>query len=151
MKKIVVASDHGGFDLKKELVSALGQWGFQVEDLGVNEARSVDYPKFALAVANRVRNDPDTMGLLVCGTGQGMCMCANKVRSIRAALCADVYSAQMARKHNDANVLCLGGRVIGPELARSILKAFLESDFEGGRHARRVDLMRQIEEGTLDG
>jgi ribose 5-phosphate isomerase B len=151
MNKIVVASDHGGVELKQELVSALKEWGWEVDDLGVHDAQSVDYPKYAAAVANRVKADSELLGLLVCGTGQGMCMCANKVGGVRAALCSDVFSARMARQHNDANVLCLGGRVLGSELARTVLKAFLESNFDGGRHARRLSLMRQIEDGSLDG
>ena len=151
MNKIVVASDHGGVELKQELVSALKEWGWEVDDLGVHDAQSVDYPKYAAAVASRVKADSALLGLLVCGTGQGMCMCANKVAGVRAALCSDVFSARMARQHNDANVLCLGGRVLGSELARTVLRAFLESSFDGGRHARRLDLMRQIEDGSLDG
>ena len=151
MKKIVVASDHGGVDLKKDLVSALTEWGYQVEDLGVQDSTSVDYPRYAAAVARKVAADSDLLGLLVCGTGQGMCMTANKVKGVRAALCSEVYSAQMTRLHNDANVLCLGGRVLGPELARAILKAFIETGFDGGRHAKRLELMHQVESEGPDG
>jgi ribose 5-phosphate isomerase B len=159
MKKILIASDHGGFALKQELVGVLREQGVTppggqpvscaVTDLGVEAAQSVDYPKYAASLARRVAEDPSVLGVLICGTGQGMAMSANKVAGVRAAVCADVYSARMARRHNNANVLCLGGRVLGVELARAIMDVFLTESFEGGRHARRVALMQRIEEGDF--
>jgi len=139
-RKVVIGSDHGGLQLKQELCAALGQWGVEYEDVGCSTTQSVDYPDFAAVVADRVLQAAGTaLGVLVCGTGIGMSIAANKVPGVRAALCHEAYSAAMARAHNDANVLCLGGRVVGPELARSVLQAFLESPFEGGRHQRRLD------------
>ena len=144
-RKVVVANDHAGLELKRELLPSLAEWGWQVEDLGCQGAESVDYPDFALAVARRVA-ESDEIGLLLCGTGIGMSIAANKVAGVRAALCADTYSAWASRAHNNANVLCLGGRVIGPEVAREVLRAFLNTDFEGGRHQRRLDKIARLEE-----
>jgi ribose 5-phosphate isomerase B len=138
-KRIVVASDHGGLELKRLLVDSLSQGGWTVDDLGCHSEESVDYPRYALDLAGRVAGGEAPFGLLVCGTGIGMSIAANRVPGVRAALCSETYSAKMARAHNDANVLCLGGRVIGLELARAILATFLETAFEGGRHQRRLD------------
>jgi ribose 5-phosphate isomerase B len=149
-KHIAVGCDHGGLELKRELVATLADWGWTVEDLGCHTAESVDYPDFAASVTRMVVDREAELGLLICGTGIGMCMAANKVRGIRAALCSDTYSAEMARRHNDANVLCLGGRVLGPELARAILAAFLEGSFDGGRHQRRVDKITRMEAHTVE-
>ena len=143
-KRIVVGSDHAGLELKQALVAALAEWGWTVEDVGCHGIESVDYPDFAVAVARRVAGSED-LGLLVCGTGIGMCITANKVAGVRAALCHDPYSAAASRGHNDANVLCLGGRVIGRELAKAVLRAFLETPFEGGRHGRRLEKIRELE------
>jgi ribose 5-phosphate isomerase B len=145
-RRIVVGSDHAGLALKKELVLALAEWGYEPEDLGCHSAESADYPDFALAVARRVASSTD-LGLLVCGTGIGMSITANKVQGVRAALCHDTYSAGAARAHNNANVLCLGGRVIGPELAKAVVRSFLTTPFEGGRHQRRVDKIAKAESG----
>jgi ribose 5-phosphate isomerase B len=144
-RRIVVGNDHGGLALKQELVEALGRWGWEVDDVGCATTQSVDYPDFAATVAGKVAAGEAPFGLLLCGTGIGMCIAANKVPGIRAALCHETYSASMARAHNDANVLCLGGRVIGPELARAVLAQFLESSFEGGRHQRRLDKIARAE------
>lgn len=139
-KLIAVGCDHGGLALKRELLQELADLGWEVSDLGCTaEDGSVDYPEYAAAVARHVTAARAPLGLLICGTGIGMSMAANKVLGVRAALCADAYSAEMTRRHNDANVLCLGGRVVGPELARAILRAFLGASFEGGRHQRRLD------------
>lgn len=144
-----MASDHGGLELKQTLLPALEQWGWAAEDLGSRpEEGSVDYPDVALPLARRVAAADPPLGLLICGTGIGVSISANKVPGIRAALCNDTYTAKMARAHNDANVLCLGGRVVGPELARSILEAFLTTDFEGGRHKRRLDKIASFESPT---
>jgi ribose 5-phosphate isomerase B len=146
-RRIVIANDHGGTELKLHLVPALAELGWAVEDLGAAETRSVDYPDYALRLAQRVTGGEAQLGVLICGTGIGMCIVANKVRGIRAALCHDIYSARMARAHNDANVLCMGGRVVGPELGRAVALAFLEAEFEGGRHARRLERIAEIEGG----
>ncbi len=144
-KKIVVGSDHGGLEMKKDLAQQLKSWGWTVEDCGCNSPQSVDYPDFGLAVARKVAAGDAELGLLVCGTGIGISIAANKVKGIRAALCSDTFSAEMARRHNDANIICLGGRVIGPELARAILAAFLKASYEGGRHQRRLDKIAAAE------
>ena len=150
MTKVYLASDHGGFDLKEQLSSFLREAGYPLEDLGVEAARSVDYPVYAKELAMKVRSEEGALGILVCGTGLGMSMSANKVPGIRAAVCNDVYSAEMARRHNDANVLCLGGRVLGDELAKIIAKTFLSTGFDGGRHERRVELIRLLEAGDYE-
>jgi len=145
-RRISVGCDHAGLELKKQLIPILVGWGWEVEDMGCHSAEgSVDYPDFAVAVARRVVSAPPSFGLLLCGTGIGMCIAANKIPGARAALCHDTYSATAARGHNNANILCLGGRVIGVELAKAILGAFLSSSFEGGRHQRRLDKIAKAE------
>jgi ribose 5-phosphate isomerase B len=133
-----VASDHGGFNLKTHVLDLLKQWGWKTEDLGTDGPASVDYPEFGARLARGVAEGKYSFGVLVCGTGIGMSMTANRFRGVRAALCTSAYMARMARGHNDANVLCLGGRVIGTGQAEDILKAFVDGEFEGGRHARRI-------------
>jgi len=136
---IVIASDHAGLELKRHVAGMLAGLGKVVEDLGVEEERSVDYPDYAHAVAARVASGPEAVGILICGTGLGMSMAANRHAGVRAALCHDAYTAEMARRHNDANLLCMGGRVLGPGVAEQIVRVFLETPFEGGRHLRRVN------------
>jgi ribose 5-phosphate isomerase B len=136
---VVIGSDHGGYDLKTHLVSKLERQGHQVEDLGCHSSESVDYPDFAEQVCKRVIDDQNTLGILICGTGIGMSLAANRNYEIRAALCHDEFSAQMSREHNNANILCLGARVIGTGLAESIVDAWLNSSFSGGRHQIRID------------
>lgn len=138
MKRIVVGSDHAGFGLKGHLLAALEARGYEVEHVGTTTTDSVDYPDFAHRVAAAVASGESPVGLLVCGSGVGMCISANKHRGVRAVVCSEPYSARMARLHNDANVLCLGERVVGAGVAEEILFAFLDAEFEGGRHARRV-------------
>lgn len=147
-----VGSDHGGVELRRCLVDALAAWEIPLlSEVGpATAADKADYPRIAAEVCARVQREraaghDDVFGLLVCGTGQGVAMAANKRAGIRAAVVADVFSAKMARAHNDANVLCLGERVLGVELAKELLRAFVATSFEGGRHARRVE---QIEERT---
>lgn len=140
-RTIFLASDHGGFLLKQQLRSHLEQRGMHVVDLGPDRADSCDYPHYARAVCARVLDDAASMGILVCGTGLGMSMAANRMRDIRAAVCTCEYTARMAREHNNANVLCLGERVVGQGLAVSIVDAFLATDFQGGRHLRRIGLI----------
>jgi ribose 5-phosphate isomerase B len=138
MDKIVIASDHAGFRLKAELVSELRERGLEVEDLGTHDELSTDYPDYAHALAAGIESGRFQQGVLVCGTGIGMAMTANRHPRVRAAVCSDTFSARMARAHNDANVLCLGGRVVGLGLAIDLVDAFLGARFEGGRHAGRV-------------
>lgn len=135
---VAVAADHGGFDLKLLLVAELGSMGYAVLDLGTDGPEAVDYPDIAAMLAQAIAEGRASRGLLLCGSGIGMSIAANRYPAIRAALCHDGLTARLARQHNDANVLVLGGRLIGPELARDCLKIFFSTDFEGGRHARRV-------------
>ena len=135
---VAVAADHGGYELKSVLLPELRALGFDVLDLGTDSTASVDYPDFAEKVAQAVESGKARFGLLICGTGIGMSIAANRHRKVRAALCYDVTTARLARQHNDANVMTLGGRMIGSETAKDCLKTFLSTPFEGGRHARRV-------------
>lgn len=137
---VAVAADHGGYDLKSVLILELRALGLDVLDLGTNGTQSVDYPNFANAVAAAIEAGKAQRGLLICGTGIGMSMAANRHRFIRCALAHDATTARLARQHNDANVLALGGRVLGHEVARDCVKTFFTTAFEGGRHARRVAL-----------
>ena len=148
-KTIYIGADSAGYYLKEELKVHLSELGYSVVDCGTDSAASCHYPDYAAAVCHGVLERGDAAyGVLVCGTGIGMSMCANKYHGIRAALCSDTYSAKMTRAHNDANVICLGARVIGSCLATEILDAFLAAEFEGGRHAVRVGMMSEIENGT---
>ena len=142
--KFYVATDHAGIDLKNWTVDYLKQKGFDVEDLGPYDKNRVDYPDFAAKVCKAVLNDKNSQGILICGSGIGMSMAANKFSGIRAALCHDAYTAKMARAHNDANVLCFGERVVGIGVAESIIDAWLKSSFEGGRHEQRVQKINDI-------
>ena len=135
---VAIGSDHAGFALKQTLKQALTQWGVSFEDLGTLSEASVDYPDYAHAVARGIAEGRYRLGLLVCGSGLGVAMAANRHKGVRAAPCTDAYAARMARQHNDANVLCIGSRIVGPGLAEDILKSFLDASFEGGRHAKRV-------------
>lgn len=136
--KIAIGSDHAGLSLKLEVVCHLQASGHVVTDQGTDDASSCDYPDFAKAVAHAVGDGAADLGILVCGTGQGMAMTANRVSGIRAAVVSDTFTARGTRAHNNANVLCMGQRVIGAGLALEIVDAFLSTEFEGGRHARRV-------------
>jgi ribose 5-phosphate isomerase B len=143
---LIAGSDHAGLTLKQELVGIAAELGYEVRDLGTLTSDSTDYPDYAHQVASAVAAGKG-LGLLVCGTGIGMSMAANRHRGVRAALCGDVFSASMARRHNDANILCVGARVLGPGLAVEILKSFLGATFEGGRHERRVNKIDLADEG----
>lgn len=145
MKKIVMASDHAGFDLKSTLVEQLKNDGYEVEDAGTYSKASCDYPVFAEKACRYMLDGKAELCILVCGTGIGMSMAANKVKGIRAACCSDTYSAKYTRLHNDANVLCMGARVVGEGLAYEIAKVFLETEFEGGKHLRRINLISDLE------
>lgn len=143
--RLVIASDHAGLELKQELLEVARERGLTIEDLGTYTGESVDYPDFASEVAQRVANGDAARGVLICGTGIGMSIVANKHRGVRAALCRSEFEARMSRAHNDANVLCMGQRVTGPGLARAIFEAFLDTAFEGGRHERRVKKISDVE------
>lgn len=144
--KIALGADHGGFGLKEEIKRHLEEKGdYELEDLGTFDEASVDYPDYGAAVARQVASGQAERGILVCGTGIGISIAANKIKGIRAALCSDVFSAKMSRRHNDANILALGQRVIGPGLALEIVDAWLAEKFEGGRHQRRVDKLMALE------
>jgi ribose 5-phosphate isomerase B len=138
---VALAADHGGFDLKEQLKQELQKWGYPVLDLGTDGSHSVDYPDFAEAMAAAIRCKAAEYGVLVCGTGIGISIAANRHPDVRAALVHDAFTARLARQHNDANVIAFGGRTIGPEVAKDCLKLFLETAFEGGRHANRVAKM----------
>ncbi len=142
---IALGADHAGYGLKEALKSWLINHGYQVLDLGTHSTESVDYPDYAALVAEAVADHKVERGLLICGTGIGMSIAANKVPGVRAALCADLYTARMSREHNDANVLVLGGRLMGADMAADILLAWLETPFAGGRHARRVEKIADVE------
>ena len=147
MRKIYIGADSAGYALKCEVIPYLEEKGYEVVDCGTDSDASCHYPIYARAVCESVQKELDgSFGILICGTGIGMSMCANKHKGIRAALCSDTYSARMTRQHNDANVLCMGARVIGSCLALDIIDTFLSADFEGGRHAVRVDMMMDIEQ-----
>lgn len=145
MSRIAIGCDHAGFELKQHLHSLLVASGHEVIDHGTHSTDSVDYPPICAAVGRDVRDGRADVGIVLGGSGQGEQLAANKVRGVRAALCNDLYTARMARAHNDANVLSMGARVVGIGLAEEILATFLGTDFDGGRHARRVDQLADLE------
>ncbi|AEH44262.1 sugar-phosphate isomerase, RpiB/LacA/LacB family [Thermodesulfatator indicus DSM 15286] len=142
--KIAIGSDHAGFELKEKIKAFLEDFGHNVLDLGCYSKESVDYPEFGVKVAQAVLNKEAERGILICGTGLGMSMVANRFRGIRAALCHELFTTKMARLHNDANVLVLGGRVIGEALALEMVKVFIDTPFGGGRHERRIKLIDEL-------
>lgn len=144
--KIALGSDHAGFALKEEIARYLRETGYEFKDFGVFSTEAVDYPDQAAVVARAVANGQFDQGIIICGTGIGVSMAANKIKGIRAALCHDVFSAQMARAHNDSNVLTMGARVVGPGLALAIVETYLKGEFAGGRHQQRVDKIMKLEE-----
>ncbi|MBQ2294471.1 MAG: ribose 5-phosphate isomerase B [Spirochaetales bacterium] len=142
---IYIGCDHGGFALKQEIFKYIKEdLALEIEDLGCHDTSSVDYPDYAEKVCKKVVSE-NAQGILICGTGIGISIAANKINGIRCALCSEPFSAEMTRKHNNANVLAMGGRTTGPELAKSIVKAFLSTDFEGGRHQNRLDKIAALE------
>jgi len=143
--KVAIASDHGGLHIREEIKGLLDEMGIQYEDFGCECNTSVDYPDYALPVAEKVANGEFDRGILICGTGIGMSIAANKVKGIRCALVHDVFSAKATREHNDSNMLAMGERVIGPGLAREIAKTWLTTEFEGGRHENRINKITQYE------
>lgn len=143
---IAIGSDHGGFNLKAEIKTLLNELKIECHDVGTHSGEAVDYPEIAQKVGQAVISGQCNRGILICGTGIGISIAANKMKGIRAALCHDVFSAQMSREHNNANILAMGERVIGPGLARMIVTTWLQTEFAGGRHERRVDKISQMEE-----
>jgi len=144
--RISIASDHAAKELQQHLIDYLKTFDIDVDD--ITNPREVDYPAIALQLCNKIKSGKSDLGVLLCGTGIGMSMAANKVSGIRAAVCSDTFSAKMCRKHNDANVICIGARVVGFGLAEEILHGFFTSKFTGGRHARRVAAINELDEGV---
>lgn len=142
---IAIGCDHAGIELKNELIVLMREMGIETKDFGCGFGEKADYPLKASEVAYAVANGECEKGVLICGTGVGMSISANKIKGIRAAVCSEPYSAEMSRKHNNANILCMGQRVVGAELAKMILKTWLASEFEGGRHATRVKMINDID------
>lgn len=145
--KVAIGSDHAGYELKEHLVALLGEDGHEVQDMGTDSTESVDYPPICAAVGRAVATGDAERGIVLGGSGQGEQIAANKVQGVRAALCNDLYTARMSRQHNDANVLAMGGRIVAPGLADEIVRLWFATDFEGGRHERRVGQITEIEEG----
>jgi ribose 5-phosphate isomerase B len=146
MGKIAIGSDHAGFGLKEDILGLLKGLNIDIVDCGTNTTESVDYPDFGARVSALVSSGEVERGILICGTGLGMSMVANKYPNVRAALCNDLFSAKMSRMHNDANILVMGGRVIGKDLAAEIVKVWLSTPFEGERHQKRLNKIKKIEE-----
>ncbi|MDF2522502.1 MAG: rpiB [Clostridiales bacterium] len=142
---IAIGNDHGGYNLKADIIKYFNEHGIEFKDYGTCDCNSVDYPDYGLAVAEAVRSGECEKGVIICGTGLGISISANKVPGIRAALCSDNFTARMSREHNDANILALGERVVGPGLAVDILDTWLKAEFQGGRHKTRVDKITAIE------
>ena len=146
---IAIGCDHGGFELKNSITEFFEKNGIEFKDFGIYECKSVNYPEIAVKVAKSVSSGECEKGILVCGTGLGMSLAANKVKGIRAACCSDHYSVKYTRLHNNTNILCFGGRVIGPGTALELVDLFLNTEFEGGRHQTRVDMITAIENGEM--
>lgn len=145
-KRIVLSSDHAAIELRQKIANHITSKGWEVVDIGPMTPESTHYPTHGEAAARRVASGDCALGIILCGTGQGIMMAANKVKGIRCGVCSDVFSAQMIREHNDANMLAIGARVVDNEKAIAIVDAFLETDFEGGRHATRVDMIKALED-----
>jgi ribose 5-phosphate isomerase B len=143
--KVALGSDHGGFELKEAIKKVLDEMNIQYNDFGTEENISCDYSDYAIQVSEAVAKKDYDRGILVCGTGIGMSIAANKVRGVRAALVSDMFTAKVTREHNDSNVLCLGGRTVGPQIALEIVRIWLKTEFEGGRHQRRIDKFAEYE------
>ena len=145
--KIAIASDHTGVELKSEIIKYLKELGHEVYDFGTNSKESIDYPIYGKKVADEVAIGKYDGGVLICGTGIGISLAANKVKGIRAAVCSEPYSAKLSKMHNNSNIIAFGARVVGVDLAKMIVKEWIESKFEGGRHLKRVELISKIENG----
>ena len=149
--RLAIGSDHAGYSMKEELKDLLKGLGHEVEDLGTHSEEPTDYPPICAAVGRAVRDGKAERGIVLGGSGQGEQISANKVRGVRAALCNDLYTARMSRQHNDSNVLSMGARIVGSGLAREIVELWLSTEFEGGRHERRVSQIQEIEREEADG
>ena len=145
--KIAIASDHTGVELKLEIIKYLKELGHEVSDFGTNSKESIDYPIYGKKVADEVAKGKYDGGVLICGTGIGISLAANKVKGIRAAVCSEPYSAKLSKMHNNSNIIAFGARVVGVDLAKMIVKEWAEAKFEGGRHSKRVELISKIENG----
>jgi ribose 5-phosphate isomerase B len=146
-KRVAVGSDHAGYEAKARAAQVLASLGAEVLDKGTHGAQSVDYPDFGASVGRAVASGEADCGVLICGSGIGIAIAANKIAGVRAAVCWNEETARLARQHNDANVLCLGARFVEPELAGRMIRAFVETEFEGGRHQQRVDKLTKLDEG----
>lgn len=150
IKRIVIGSDHAGYELKLKVIEHLKERGVEVTDVGTDSVASCHYPVFAHRLCKKIQDGEFTLGILVCGTGVGMSIVANKHKGIRAAACSDTFSARLTREHNDANVLCFGERVVGAGLALDLVDQFIDAEFMGGKHAVRVDMINEVEAGTFE-
>ena len=148
MDLIAIASDHGGFSLKVDIVSFLKELGYEVNDMGPKNQNSVDYPDYGIRIAQAVTQNTNSRGIVICGTGIGMSIVVNRFTGIRGTLCSDLYTAKLCREHNDSNILIMGGRVVGYGLAREIVKVWLSTPFEGGRHQKRLDKINQLDKSN---
>lgn len=146
---IALGCDHGGFELKESIKKHFDDNNIEYKDFGIHTCESVDYPEIAKIVCNSIKTSECERGILVCGTGIGMSIAANKINGIRAACCSDAFTAKYTRLHNDSNILCLGGRVVGPGLAIELVDLFINTDYEGGRHQNRLDLISEIEKQNI--
>ena len=145
MELIGIASDHGGFDLKENIVSFLSELGYELNNMGPENSKSVDYPDYGLKIAEAITKNKVSRGIVICGTGIGMSIVVNRFPGIRGSLCSDVFTAKLSREHNDSNILIMGGRVVGHGLANEIVKVWLNTPFEGGRHQKRLDKINQLD------
>ncbi len=148
-KRIAIGSDHAGYESKEQAKQSLAALGVEIDDKGTNSLESVDYPDFGAAVGRAVVNGEVDRGVVICGSGIGISIAANKVPGVRAALCWNEETARLAREHNDANVLCIGARFIEPELAARMIRTFMETEFSGGRHQQRVEKLSQLDDARL--
>ncbi|MBT4374859.1 MAG: ribose 5-phosphate isomerase B [Nitrospina sp.] len=148
MDLISIASDHGGFSLKLDIVSFLNELGYEVKDMGPKNQKSVDYPDYGIRIAQVVTQNTGSRGILICGTGIGMSIVVNRFPGIRGTLCSDLYTAKLCREHNDSNILIMGGRIVGHGLAREIVSVWLNTPFDGGRHQKRLDKINQLDKSN---
>mgnify|MGYP002517421520 CR=1 FL=1 len=148
--KVAIGCDHGGLNIKNAIIEYLKENGIEFTDFGCYTEESVDYPIYGYKVAKEVSDNSDTLGVLCCGTGIGISMSANKVKGIRAAVCTNEFMAEMTRRHNNSNIICMGGRIIDEAMAVKLTDIFLNTEFEGDRHTKRVDMITAIEEGTFE-
>ena len=146
--KVVIGNDHAAIDMKNEIKKYVESMGFEVINVGIDENVRCDYPDYAYKACEKIKDGSATLGILICGTGLGMSITANKIKGIRAACCSDSYSARLTREHNDANVICFGARVVGIEVAKDIVNAFLNTKFLGAHHIERLNKIKAIEDGT---